>query len=110
MNGYSKELQLDRINNNESYSPNNCRWVTRKQNMRNRRNSIIINNKPLIEIAIEMNIKYSTLKTRYKKYGYVEKPCNICKECGNLFETYRDSQNFCSKLCRDRYYDKYQRR
>lgn len=37
-NGWKKGLQLDRINNNKGYSPDNCRFVTRTQNMRNRRN------------------------------------------------------------------------
>lgn len=35
----SDELQLDRINNDGGYSKQNCRWVTRKQNQANRRNS-----------------------------------------------------------------------
>lgn len=40
--GYSKGLELDRIDNNKGYSKDNCRWVTRKQNLRNtRRNRII---------------------------------------------------------------------
>ena len=34
--GYEKGLQLDRINNDEGYSPDNCRWVTRKENQNNR--------------------------------------------------------------------------
>ena len=38
-NGYHKGLQLDRINNDLGYSPYNCRWVTPKQNSRNRRSN-----------------------------------------------------------------------
>ena len=38
-NGYQKGLQIDRIDNNKGYSPDNCRWVTPKQNSRNRRNT-----------------------------------------------------------------------
>jgi hypothetical protein len=29
--------EIDRINNDGDYTPDNCRWVTRKENMRNRR-------------------------------------------------------------------------
>ena len=40
-NGFSPELQIDRIDNNKGYSPDNCRWVTARDNMRNRSNSVI---------------------------------------------------------------------
>ena len=40
-NGFSPELQIDRIDNNNGYSPDNCRWVTARDNMRNRSNSVI---------------------------------------------------------------------
>ena len=34
--GHKKGLQLDRIDNNLGYSPENCRFVTQSQNQRNR--------------------------------------------------------------------------
>lgn len=33
--GYDSSLEIDRINTNGNYSPENCRWVTHKQQMRN---------------------------------------------------------------------------
>ena len=37
-NNWSKELEIDRINNDLGYSPENCRIVSSKENARNRRN------------------------------------------------------------------------
>lgn len=38
-NGYSDNLTIDRIDNNKGYSPDNCRWISAKQNNRNRRSN-----------------------------------------------------------------------
>lgn len=35
-NGYVRGLELDRKNSDEDYSPENCRWITKKTNIRNR--------------------------------------------------------------------------
>lgn len=35
-NGYDPSLQIDRIDNNKGYSPDNCRWATISQNQNNK--------------------------------------------------------------------------
>lgn len=41
-NGWKRGLQIDRIDNNGNYTPENCRIVSKKQNSRNRQNTIWI--------------------------------------------------------------------
>lgn len=35
-NGYADGLEIDRIESDDDYRPGNCRWVTKRQNIRNR--------------------------------------------------------------------------
>jgi hypothetical protein len=73
---YQEGLELDRINVNGNYEPENCKWVTRKQNMNNmRRNRIVEYNgikKTVSEWSDELNIPYKRLLARLNNWD-VEK-------------------------------------
>ena len=73
-NGYKEDLTIDRINNDECYSPENCRWVNIQTQARNRRNSLYVEYKgkktPLKELCENMNIKYPTAYCRIKILGW----------------------------------------
>ena len=53
-NGYKENLEIDRINTNDNYEPSNCRFLTHKENIRNRRNTINM------QIANEIRGLYAT--------------------------------------------------
>ena len=65
-----KGAQLDRIDNNGNYEPSNCRWVTKFQNMLNKRNTVIVEyngkSQTLKEWSIELNMNYNLLIRRLK--------------------------------------------
>lgn len=57
-NGWHKGLQIDRIDNNEGYSPENCRVVTPKENSNNKRNTLRLNDgTPLAMFCSALGIK-----------------------------------------------------
>lgn len=63
--------QLDRIDNSGPYSPDNCHWVTARQNSRNTRVNVIVSlygeQRPLCEWAEILDIPYPVIKYRNKK-------------------------------------------
>lgn len=74
-NNYKRGLQIDRIDNDKGYSPDNCRLVTVKSNIRNRRNTIVCEgmffDEWIEKLSNEYNIPVGTLKSRFfllKKY------------------------------------------
>ena len=65
--------ELNRIDNNGPYAPDNCNWIEKKYQARNKRNSVWIEFRgerlPLVEWARRIGVKYDTLKARLLR-GY----------------------------------------
>lgn len=66
----SPEYELDRKDNDLGYSPDNCRWVTRSQNDRNRRSNRWIEfrgeRRLLVEICEQFGVRKDTIIWRMK--------------------------------------------
>jgi hypothetical protein len=72
-NGFEDGLTLDRADNDGSYNPENCRWVTKKENCRNRRTAKMIKafgeEKSLVEWSEDTRCKaqYYTVLYRLRR-------------------------------------------
>lgn len=81
--GWIPGLTLDRIDVNGNYEPENCRWVTQKEQIRNRRNTKLYNHRGLsmtiFEIACMENISDSKLRNLLKKGMSLDEAIKICK-------------------------------
>lgn len=84
--GYSDVLSLDRIDNSGDYCPENCRWVTQKEQARNKSNNHVVEYKGekfcTSELAEKCGINYNTFLGRLRKTT-VEEAVNHKK--GKLF-------------------------
>ena len=90
INGYKDNLELDRIDNDKNYEPNNCQWITHKENNNKRGNNRIIElngqAKTLSEWAEIYNISSNTIWSRLERGWETERaittlPKNVGRRC-----------------------------
>jgi len=71
-------LELDRIQNDGPYSPENCRWSTKTEQGRNKRNNVFLTlegqSKLLLVWAEELGIPANTLRVR-RAHGWSDAQC-----------------------------------
>lgn len=72
-----KNLSIDRINNNKSYSPSNCKWSSYKEQNRNNRRNIVLeyngDSGCLAYWAEKLKVNYYKLYSRYRRGLATEK-------------------------------------
>lgn len=122
-NGYTDDLTLDRKDNNVGYFPDNCRWIPKSEQAKNRRNIIVVEGKTLEQIALDSGIPKVEIKSRYFRgantVAELSKPLKkavlvdgktlkeISKETGIKYSTlkvrYRNGDKNYDRLTRKRY-------
>lgn len=77
-NGYNDTLTIDRIDNDKGYNEDNCRWVTRQEQVDNRRSSKSViyeggKYKSFSEASRILNVPITTIIRKYKKQENISK-------------------------------------
>lgn len=71
---YAPGLELDRIDSNQPYCPENCRWATKLEQANNKRNVRLFTfqgeSLSLAQWATRIGISYDTLRERVLKLGW----------------------------------------
>ena len=71
--GWRKGLQIDRIDNDKGYSPDNCRVISPKENLSNRRNTLRLDDgTPLAMFCSSLGIETCGGRKVTQKYGRIE--------------------------------------
>lgn len=86
-NGYRENLTLDRKNPNKNYEPNNCRWITQKEQQNNKTNNRFLEYKgekhTLGEWSEITGIKLATIWARLDRGWSIEKTLTTVPVVGN---------------------------
>ena len=88
--GYESGKDLDRIDNSSGYSPENCRWATRRDNVNNRRMTIMLTvngeTKPRTEWEQIAGVCYGTAKVWVEKHGKEYAESRIAEAIANGYK------------------------
>jgi len=76
-NGYQDNLTIERTDNDRDYYPENCRWIPKEDQPKNRRTLNVISfngqTKSLSNWALKIGLSRSALKDRFKNGWSIEK-------------------------------------
>ena len=105
-NGYNDTLTIDRIDVNGNYTPENCRWITMREQQNNTRKNLIITYKGKTQTLSmwceELGLNYYRTRNRiFLSHWTIEKAFNKKENaCYNLI-TYKGKTQSVAQWCRE---------
>lgn len=104
-NGFSDDLSIDRIDNDKGYSPDNCRWVDAKTQIRNRRNTVTYNwngsEYTLAELGELTGINKMTIKSRLNSGATLEEALDLKVNTSVLTMSYKGETKPIKQWCKE---------
>lgn len=74
LNGYDDTLTIERVDVNGNYEPNNCKWIPKAEQAKNKRKTIWVDYRgehiQLSELCDRKNLKYDTIHNRLFRFGW----------------------------------------
>jgi len=64
---WENNTTIERIDVNWNYCKENCKWATKQEQSRNKRETVRYNNIPIIDLCEQLWLNYNTVKTRINK-------------------------------------------
>ena len=109
-NGYKEGLTIDRIDVNKDYSPENCRWITIKEQQYNKNNNHLIKYKdriqPLGRWCEELGLNYDKTRIRINKLHWtVEKAFETKGNVRLRMVIYKGKAKYLKDWCRELNFD-----
>lgn len=103
--GYKDGLSIDRIDSSKGYSPENCRWVTPKEQANNKRNNLCITYKDktqtLAQWCDELGLNYDRTFRRLNIYHWSVEKVFETNDARIRYITYKGRTQSIAQWCKE---------
>ena len=111
-NGYADNLTIDRIDVNGDYSPENCRWVSAKEQQNNTRKNLLVTyrgeTKTLSQWCDELGLNYFRTRNRiFLQKWSVERALEVKENASLNLITYKGKTQSIAEWCRELNFSSY---